>query len=124
VVAPAREWKFESSPEHKHALRNRSVLLFIRLKLCYTIRTIFNYIMRYIIGILFVLFGAWMVIKTEWLIENLGTSSWAEANLGTSGGSRLLYKLIGLGFIFIGFLLVTNMFQGFLMGTLGKIFIR
>ena len=80
--------------------------------------------MRYILGILAVLVGVGMVLKTEWLIENFGTNDWAEAKLGTSGGSRLLYKLIGLAIIFIGFLLITNMFQDFLMGTVGKLLIR
>lgn len=80
--------------------------------------------MRFIVGILFVVFGGWMVVKTEWLIENFGTSGWAEANMGTSGGSRLLYKLIGIVIIFIGFLLITGLFQGFLEGTIGKIFVR
>lgn len=80
--------------------------------------------MRYFIGILMILIGVGVILKTEWIIENFGTNAWAEAKLGTSGGSRLLYKLIGLALIFFGFLLVTNLFQGFLMGTIGKLFIR
>ena len=80
--------------------------------------------MRYILGIVAVLVGVGMILKTEWLIENFGTNDWAEAKMGTSGGSRLLYKLIGLAIIFIGFLLITNMFQDFLMGTVGKLLIR
>lgn len=70
------------------------------------------------------LVGSLLILKTEWFFENFGTIAWAEENLGTSGGSRLMYKLIGLVAIFIGFLLVTNMFQGFIMGTLGKIFVK
>lgn len=65
-----------------------------------------------------------MVVKTEWFLENFGTIAWAEENIGSSGGSRLMYKLIGLIIIFIGFLLVTNMFNNFLMATLGKLLIR
>lgn len=80
--------------------------------------------MHYFIGIICVLVGSLLILKTEWFLENFGTIAWAEENLGTSGGSRLMYKLIGLAGIFIGFLLITNMFQGFLMGTVGKIFIR
>jgi len=80
--------------------------------------------MNYIIGIICVLVGSLLILKTEWFFENFGTIAWAEENLGTSGGSRLMYKLIGLVAIFIGFLLVTNMFQGFIMGTLGKIFVK
>lgn len=80
--------------------------------------------MRYFVGIVATLIGVGMILKTEWLIENFGTSAWAEEKMSTSGGSRMLYKLIGLGLIFVGFMLITNMFQSFLMGTIGRIFIR
>lgn len=79
---------------------------------------------HYIIGAIIALVGVGMVLKTEWLIENIGSSAWAEAKLGTSGGSRMFYKLIGLGLIFIGFMLITNLFQGFLEGTIGKLLVR
>lgn len=80
--------------------------------------------MRYFLGALFVGLGALLVIKSEWFYINFGSIEWAERNLGTSGGSRLMYKLIGLVFIFFGFLLITNMMNNFLLGTVGKIFIR
>ncbi len=57
-------------------------------------------------------------------MQNFGTVAWAEEHLGTSGGTRLFYKLLGLIGIFIGFIVLTNMWQGFLMATIGKIFIR
>jgi hypothetical protein len=71
-----------------------------------------------------VLAGVSLVMKTEWFIQNFGNNSWAEEKLGASGGSRLLYKLIGIVLIFFGFLAVTNLMDGFLVGTVGKIFIR
>lgn len=80
--------------------------------------------MRYFIGIILVLIGVALVLKTEWFIQNFGSNAWAEEKFGTAGGSRLMYKLIGIAFIFFGFLAITNMINGFLMGTLGKIFIR
>ena len=80
--------------------------------------------MRFVIGIVAVLAGLGLIIKTEWLIQNFGASAWAESKFGTAGGSRLFYKLIGLALIFVGFLLITGLFQGFLEGTAGKIFIR
>jgi len=67
--------------------------------------------------------GALMVIKTEWLVENFGTSSWAEEHLGTSGGTRLLYKLIGIAIIFIAMMGATGLLGGFVMGTVGKLFL-
>ncbi|MEK7680776.1 MAG: hypothetical protein AAB348_01895 [Patescibacteria group bacterium] len=80
--------------------------------------------MRYIIGILMAAIGVILVLKTEWFIQNFGTSAWAEAKFGYNGGTRLMYKLVGTAFIFFGFLTVTNMISGFLFGTVGKIFIR
>ena len=80
--------------------------------------------MRYIIGLILVAIGILLVLKTEWFVENFGHSAWAEEKLGTAGGTRLLCKLIGIAFIFFGFLAITNLLQGFLLGTIGKIFIR
>jgi len=71
-----------------------------------------------------VVVGVLAVVKTEWIIQNFGTNAWAEAKFGFSGGSRIFYKLIGLGIIFIGFIIMTGMWEGFLIGTVGKIFIR
>ncbi|TAN32656.1 hypothetical protein EPN28_03995 [Patescibacteria group bacterium] len=80
--------------------------------------------MRIIIGIIMALAGVLVIIKSEWFIANFGASAWAEEKLGTSGGTRLMYKLLGLSFIFIGFLLITNLIGGFLMATVGRLFIR
>ncbi len=80
--------------------------------------------MKYFIGILFVTAGFFFIWKTEWFMENFGRIAWAEEKLDVEGGSRMAYKLIGIALIFIGFLLITGMWEGFLMATLGKIFIR
>jgi len=80
--------------------------------------------MRYFIGILMVAVGVFLILKTEWFIQNFGTNAWAEEHLGYNGGTRLMYKLIGIAFIFFGFLTITNMINGFLAGTIGKIFGR
>jgi len=57
-------------------------------------------IARVIVGILGTLLGASMIIKNEAYFRFIGTNSWAEAKLGP-GGSRTLYKLIGLIVIFL-----------------------
>lgn len=80
--------------------------------------------MRYFIGVIMVIIGVFLVIKTQWFIENFGTNAWAEDKLGTSGGTRLLDKLLGILSIFLGFLVLTNMIQGFIMGTIGRFLIR
>lgn len=82
-----------------------------------------NNFMRYFIGILFVLAGVLLVFKAEWFYQNFGTNAWAEEHLGTSGGTRLMYKLIGIAFIFIGFMTITNLTSQFLTATIGRLFI-
>jgi hypothetical protein len=61
-----------------------------------------------LIGIALLAAGAFLIIKTEWFIYNIGRIDWFEAKLGTEGGSRLGYKLIGLIFIFIGIIVITG----------------
>ncbi len=79
---------------------------------------------RIIGGLIISAIGFLIIWKTNWIIENFGHSSWAEAKLGSSGGTRLLYKFIGLLILFFGLLMITNLHQSFLMGTLEKLFNR
>jgi hypothetical protein len=80
-------------------------------------------IIRVIGGLLISVVGALLVIKTERIIEMAGTSAWAEAKFGTSGGTRFMWKMIGLITVFIGFVIATDMFHAFLMGTIGRLLI-
>lgn len=80
--------------------------------------------MHYLIGLGVSGIGVLLVLKSEWFFENFGSIAWAEEHLGTNGGSRLMYKFIGLALIFIGFMLITNLFEGFLVGTIGRLFVR
>jgi cytochrome b len=61
-----------------------------------------------ILGIIIIAAGVGMVLKTEWLINNFGRMTWFEDKLGTEGGTRLGYKLIGLLAIFIGIIVMTG----------------
>jgi len=79
-------------------------------------------LLRFIGGMVVVLVGVLPIWKTEWFLNNFGTIEWAEQHIGTSGGTRAFYKLIGFGIIFIGFLIATGMISGFLMGTVGRLF--
>lgn len=74
-----------------------------------------------ILGILIMAAGAGMVIKTEWLVNNFGRMAWFEEKLGTEGGTRLGYKLIGILAIFIGIIVMTgssSSFFGWLLSPL------
>lgn len=64
--------------------------------------------MRILFGILLIALGVFIILKTEWILSFAGRSRWAEEKLGTEGGSRIFYKLIGLGLILLGFLLMSG----------------
>ena len=63
--------------------------------------------MKYIIALFMVALGFFLIWKTDWMMRSFGRIDWAERKLG-SGGSWTFYKLVGLGFIFFAFLLVTG----------------
>ena len=63
-----------------------------------------------------------MVIKTEWFIQNFGTSSWAEQHLGSSGGTRLMYKLIGIIIIILSMMGMTGMLGEVIINVFGRLF--
>ena len=66
-------------------------------------------ITNFIQGLLIAGIGFVLVWKSNWLMNNFGRIGWAEAHLGSEGGSRLLYKIIGFVVIIGGFLHATNL---------------
>jgi len=78
--------------------------------------------MNIVIGILIIVVGCLLVIKSEWFVQNFGTSSWAEEHLGTSGGTRLMYKLFGIAAIVLAMMGMTGMLGEVIIGTLGRLF--
>ncbi|OGY45538.1 MAG: hypothetical protein A2729_02000 [Candidatus Buchananbacteria bacterium RIFCSPHIGHO2_01_FULL_39_14] len=64
---------------------------------------------RIIFGLIIAAIGAVVTIKAEWIYRNVGPIPSAEKYLGTEGGSRLAYKLIGILVTVVGFLVVTNL---------------
>jgi hypothetical protein len=78
-------------------------------------------ITRILIGI-WVSFGGFMMVwKTQFFLDMIGRIEWAEKNLG-GGGSRLLYKLIGIVIILIGFLAITNLYDMVIGGFITSLF--
>ena len=78
--------------------------------------------MKYLLGMLGILIGMILVIKTEWFIRNFGTNEWAEQKFGTSGGTRTFYKLLGILFVFVALAGMTGVLGGLILGTLGRLF--
>ena len=66
-----------------------------------------------IFGLILLISGPFLVIKSEWFLDNFGRIQWAEDKLG--GGTRFLYKIIGLGFMFIGLTMIFDFFGGIVM---------
>lgn len=79
---------------------------------------------RIILGLILVGIGAAITIKANAIYNALGPIPWAEMHLGTEGGSRLMYKLIGIGFSILGFLIATGLIGDIIMAIVRAVFIR
>ena len=74
-----------------------------------------------ILGLIVTGAGVFLIIKTEWFLNNFGRIGWFEDKLGTEGGSRLGYKLVGIIMIVVGIIILTgsgNDFMGWLLSPL------
>jgi hypothetical protein len=78
-----------------------------------------KHLMKFFITILFIVLGALIVIKTEWIVNNWGYNGWAEGKFAAWGGTRSFYKLIGIVMIIFSLLYIT----GFLESILTAIFV-
>ncbi|MEI7512135.1 MAG: hypothetical protein WCK01_01605 [Candidatus Uhrbacteria bacterium] len=76
-------------------------------------------ILRILLGAAIVAGGVAFVIKTSDIEGFLGPVPFAEKYMG-GGGTRLFYKLLGIVFCLLGFLVMTNMWTAFLQATLGS----
>ncbi len=64
-------------------------------------------------GLVFIAGGYIVIRYTEWLLNNIGRMDFFERKMGNMGGSRLGYKFVGLLLLAFGFMLVTNLVDGF-----------
>jgi len=62
--------------------------------------------MHILLGIIFCLVGTVITFKADWILREFGRTPEAEQYLPFEGGSRFLYKLIGIGIICLGFLII------------------
>lgn len=75
----------------------------------------------FLIGLALAGGGFSMVYKTDWYIGFMGLNDWAENKLG-GGGTRLMYKLIGVVFCFLGALGMTGQLGGLAEGAATAVF--
>jgi hypothetical protein len=77
--------------------------------------------LNFILGIIIMAVGFAIVIKSDAMLNNFGRIAFFEKYLGTEGGSRLGYKIVGLIAIFFGTLIATNLIGGFLNWALSPL---
>ncbi|MBU1130591.1 hypothetical protein KJ840_00455 [Patescibacteria group bacterium] len=80
--------------------------------------------MKFIIGLIGIAAGFLLIWKSNWIVQNFGRIDWAEEHIATEGGTRLLWKLIGLAIIFISMLYMFGMVEGIIIGIFGSLFRR
>jgi hypothetical protein len=78
--------------------------------------------MHILIGLIIIGIGALIVVKTEAILNSFGRIYFFEKYLGTEGGSRLGYKLIGIAAVFIGALIMTNLIGDLLSWVFSPLF--
>lgn len=80
-----------------------------------------NPILRILLGICVGGLGFSMVYYTDAYLRAIGPLAWAEKNLG-GGGSRFMYKILGIGIIFLGIILITDLWDQIIGGFIQSIF--
>ena len=80
--------------------------------------------MRFFLGLIGVVIGFLPVWKANWIVETFGHVPWAEEYLGNDGGSRLLWKLIGILIIFLSFMYMFGFIEGLIWAIFGSLFNR
>ena len=78
--------------------------------------------MNIFIGLIGVVAGFLITWKSEWLLQNFGRIDWAEAHLGTEGGTRIFWKLFGITLILLSFLFMTGGLQSLILGFFTPLF--
>lgn len=78
--------------------------------------------MKYFIALIVVLIGVFMVLKTDWIYAFTGPIDWAEAHLGTEGGTRVLIKILGVLLILFAFFGITGFLGDIVGGIFGPLF--
>jgi hypothetical protein len=76
---------------------------------------------RILEGIAISAFGLFLTLKAQVMIDFLGPMDWADQKFG-GGGTRLVYKLVGIVITLVGFFVMTNLWDAFLQATLGSFF--
>ncbi|MCD4761279.1 hypothetical protein K8R42_05315 [bacterium] len=77
---------------------------------------------KFIFGLIVVGIGFLIIWKADWIMINFGRVGWADQHLGTEGGSRVFYKLLGSIIIIVGFMIATDLTDNLLAWIAKSIF--
>jgi hypothetical protein len=77
---------------------------------------------RIILGAVISGIGFFIAWRTLSIMDVVGRSYWAETKFSTWGGTIAFYKLIGVGIILIGLMIITNLHVVFLTFITGPLF--
>ena len=72
-------------------------------------------------GLLITAGGFGLALGANWIYMQFGAVAFAENYLGTSGGTRLFYRLLGMLVIFFGFLMMTGLHDEFIRWVLSPL---
>ena len=76
---------------------------------------------RILIGLAISFLGVLFVWKTDIFYSMLGSVEWADRTFG-GGGTRTFYKLMGVGILLIGVMVMTNLFEILIGGFVKSLF--
>jgi len=77
--------------------------------------------MRIILGFIMIVVGTLLATKASWIVQNFGYSEFAETKMRTMGGTRLMWKLIGIFIIVSGFFVITNLYGDVILWALSPL---
>ena len=77
--------------------------------------------MKYFYAFLVIISGFLLVRYSNWLVNNFGYIDSAEHYLGTYGGTRLMWKLIGVLFIVGALLVISGIMNNILISIFGRL---
>ncbi|MCX6785699.1 MAG: hypothetical protein NTZ18_02505 [Candidatus Komeilibacteria bacterium] len=80
--------------------------------------------MRFFLGLIGIAAGFLLIWQANWIVVNFGKTAWAEMHLGTEGGSRIMWKLIGLGVIILAMLYMFGFIEGVIWAIFSPLFNR
>lgn len=78
--------------------------------------------MRIFLGLLGIGAGILMSLKSEWFLYNVGRIPSIEKYLGSFGGSRLFYQIMGVIVVIISTLYMTGVLGSVITALLGGLF--